>query len=115
MYIMTINLCLNANTNLATVRQSSNLATQQDGTGDAACLNCSQLNLTRHAASRTDERSERCASKLNATANAKLQPLRDTTVDARDKLSDKSSKLLLALGDWTLDEHTAMRVMPPNR
>jgi hypothetical protein len=111
MYLITLNVCLNARTNLATVRQPSNLGTQQDSAGDAACLTCSRLNLTRDTASRTDEPSERCATKLNTAANAKFQPLRDTPVDARDNLGDESPKLLLALGNWTLNEHTATRAL----
>jgi len=112
MYLMTIELGLNANTNLATVRRTSNLATQQDGASDATCLTCSQLNLTRHAPCGTDERPERRAAKLNATTDGKLQPLRHASVDARDKRGHVSSELLLAFGGWTLDEHTAMRVLP---
>jgi hypothetical protein len=67
-----------------------------------------------HAASHTNELPEQCALSLNATADSKLQPLRHPSVDARQQLREVSSELFLALGGWTLDEHTAIRVVPPN-
>ena len=116
MNLITIKLCLNSISGLATVWQSANrAATQNHGATNTAGATCSHLNLAMDAACHTDELPEQRASTLDATANLKLQPLWHLTVDARQQLREISSKLLVALGGWTLDEHAVMRALPPNR
>ncbi len=105
---------LSARTNLPTMRRVMNLALQDDGARDTARLSRSNGNLAPDAASGTDELSAKHSSSLNATTNAKRRPLRHSSVDVRQQLRDVGSELLLALGDWTLNVHTATRVMPPN-
>ena len=91
-----------------------NLTLQDDGARDTARLSRANGNLAPDAASRTDKLSVKHSSSLDAATNAKLRPLRHSSVDADEQLRDVGSELLLALGGWTLDVHTATRVMTPN-
>ena len=102
-------LRLSAGTKLPTVRRVMNLALQDEGARDAARLSRSNGNLAPDAASRTDKFSVKHALSLNTATNAKLRPLRHSSIDVREQLRDIGSELLLALGGWTLDIHITTR------
>ena len=95
-YLIAIKLGINPSTSLAAMRQAVNLTPPSNGARDAACLTSTQLNLARHTASSTNELTEHRASPLDATADSELEPLRQSSVDARDKLGDVNTELLLA-------------------